>query len=259
MPPKKVYRARGLQLPLNVQQVCVILIHVVNMVVFYLAALSAFKEASLAYVVVYSVLNVSVVSCWFYTSMVDAAKDPTAMERCLCLRLYCFKRANLKKRYCAMTRKTVPGMDHYCKWMNTAIGERNYVGFFSVVSLSTVLFTIQIISGIGMLTFLNTTGEMVAGTELVLALLCIACGCPALMAYGTLLTFHLYLIKRQFGTYDFLIERAAKRREKKKGPAPANAKVAEVPLKNQSNAEEKPAADVEQGGEQNENASEDQS
>ena len=45
------------------------------------------------------------------------------------------------------------------------------------------------------------------------------------MAYGTLLSFHLYLIKQQFGTYDFLIERAAQRREKKKGIASTNDKV----------------------------------
>ena len=89
-----------------------------------------FLKFDLVHFLIYTTFCTVAIAAWFYTSLVDAALPPSGVEKLCCVPFYCFKKAQLKKRYCAVTRKSVPGMDHYCRWMNTAIGSRNYVGFF---------------------------------------------------------------------------------------------------------------------------------
>ena len=76
--PKKVYRARGLQWPFNASQLMVIFAHVSNAIVFYVAVPGIDSLPFTICVTTYSIMCVIVVSCWFYTSMVDAALDAEA-------------------------------------------------------------------------------------------------------------------------------------------------------------------------------------
>ncbi len=41
-------------------------------------------------------------------------------------------------RYDAATKKRVRGLDHFCKWLNTPVGFRNYPHFFTLVVLCNV-------------------------------------------------------------------------------------------------------------------------
>ena len=217
MPPKKVYRAYGLQCPLNAWQILVICFHVINAVIFYFGISLKFN---VVYFSIYTFFCTIAVGAWFYTSSVDAALAPSKCEKMLCLPLYCFKKAHLKKRYCAVTRKTVPGMDHYCRWMNTAIGSRNYVGFFSVIFTSTILFTFQGIFAIISFILINFTANESGGDNVVLLTVCCILlflgSIGGLSSHGVLCIFHCYLIRKQFGTYDYLIERSKQKREKMK-------------------------------------------
>ena len=217
MPPKKVYRARGLQCPLNTWQVLVICFHMINAILFYFVVSLKFD---IAYFSIYTFFCTIAVGAWFYTSLVDAAVPPSKCERLFCLSMYCFKSANLKKRYCAVTRKTVPGMDHYCRWMNTAIGSRNYVGFFTVISSSTMLFTFQGIFAVVYFINNNNNTEDISSTNVVLLNVCsillLLGSFGGLSSHGILFMFHCYLIKNQFGTYDFLIIRSKQKRVKMK-------------------------------------------
>jgi hypothetical protein len=195
--PKKLYRARGLQWPLNASQLMVIFAHVSNAIVFYVAVHGTDSLPFTICMTTYSIICAVVVSCWFYTSMVDAALDATRCEKNFCGPLYCFKNCDMKTRYCAMT-----------------IGARNYAGFFSVILWSVFLFSFQCFAGIGMLTFWRPA--TITTSDIAWRIICTVSPLPCIGAYGTLLSFHLYLIKRQFGTYDYLIERAAKRRNARK-------------------------------------------
>ncbi|OQR88726.1 hypothetical protein THRCLA_22807 [Thraustotheca clavata] len=44
-----------------------------------------------------------------------------------------------KTKYCAVCRKTVPGMDHHCTWLNTCVGRKNYAQFFTIAICGTIL------------------------------------------------------------------------------------------------------------------------
>ena len=206
----RVYRAYGLQRPLNAWQVLVVAFHVANAVVFYLAASLKFD---LVHFLIYTTFCTVAIAAWFYTSLVDAALPPSGVEKLCCVPFYCFKKAQLKKRYCAVTRKSVPGMDHYCRWMNTAIGSRNYVGFFTVISSSTILFIHQgVFSIVSFVTINFSEPGSLSSTNTVLLNVCSVIlflgALGGISSHGVLLLFHCYLIKKQFGTYDFLIERS---------------------------------------------------
>ena len=41
-------------------------------------------------------------------------------------------------RYDAATKKRIKGLDHFCKWLNTPVGFRNYPHFFTLVVLCNV-------------------------------------------------------------------------------------------------------------------------
>lgn len=43
--------------------------------------------------------------------------------------------------YCRYCRKSIPGFDHHCTWLNTCIGATNYFYFYSL-SVSGKLFII---------------------------------------------------------------------------------------------------------------------
>ena len=74
----KVYRAYGLQQPLNAWQVLVVAFHIANAVVSYLAASLKFD---LVHFLIYTTFCTIAVAAWFYTSLVDAALPPSAVEK----------------------------------------------------------------------------------------------------------------------------------------------------------------------------------
>ena len=85
MPPKKVYRAYGLQCPLNAWQILVICFHVINAVIFYFGISLKFN---VVYFSIYTFFCTIAVGAWFYTSSVDAALAPSKCEEMLCLPLH---------------------------------------------------------------------------------------------------------------------------------------------------------------------------
>jgi palmitoyltransferase len=80
-----------------------------------------FYDEKLAYVLVAnSVLVCIVLSCWLYIEITDPSK-PGGVP------CWCMRKTQARSRYSAADRKTVPGLDHHCTWLNTAIGTRNYL------------------------------------------------------------------------------------------------------------------------------------
>ena len=215
MPPKKVVRQRGLQCPFNSSQYISICLHLLTTAIFIaFVAVGAISDATtlLLSIIIFTSLTTFIVSAWIFTSYVDSSVAPSnGCERCFCGMLYCFKRAQLKTRYCAVSKKKVPGMDHYCVWMNTAIGARNYPGFFLVALLSTLLLWFQIIiSIVGLMSAKATT--MIITFSVVQLLCSIGVASP----YTTLLFFHLYLICKQTSTFDYLMNQAKLKAKKRK-------------------------------------------
>lgn len=207
-------RARGLECPFNTSQCISMFLHLSTAGFFYGTLESGLLREPMVPRVVYSILCGIVLCSWLYTSTVDSALEPGPLERCFCGTLYCFKRANLKTRYCAVSRKKVPGMDHYCVWMNTPVGSRNYTGFFLTVFFSTCLFWFQI--GVSIFSIFEHSSEWSRSAAIAVSVVQALYSGVVAGAYSTLLAFHIYLICSQTSTFDFLLNRAKRRAQQRK-------------------------------------------
>jgi palmitoyltransferase ZDHHC1/11 len=210
----KVVRRRGLQCPFNSSQYVSIFLHTLTTACFIAFNITeCLKSNQLISIIVFSLLTTVIISCWLFTSLVDSSLPASSTcERIFCGTLYCFKRANLKTRYCAVSKKKVPGMDHFCVWMNTAIGSRNYSSFFMVALLSTLLMWFQIV--LSVVALVNGASENT--TTLVVSIIQLLCSLCVALPYNTLLLFHVYLICNQTSTFDYLMLRAQHKAAKRK-------------------------------------------
>ena len=212
MKPTKVIRRRGLQCPFNSSQYMSIALHAITTTSYIIFAATGCLEGTLLLVslVLFTILTTFIVVAWLFTSMVDASQPPSHCgERLLCGSLYCFKRAQLKTRYCAVSKKKVPQMDHFCVWMNTTIGSRNYPSFFMVALFSTVLMWFQM--GLSIVALVNNSAKEIVVAALVSSLFQLLCALLVATPYTTLLMFHVHLILKQISTFDFLMLRAQKK------------------------------------------------
>ena len=100
-------------------------------------------------------------------------------------------------------------MDHFCVWMNTTIGSRNYPSFFMVALFSTVLMWFQI--GLSIVALVNNSAKEIVVATLVSSLFQLVCALLVATPYTTLLMFHVHLIIKQISTFDFLMLRAQKK------------------------------------------------
>ncbi len=119
-------------------------------------------------------------------------------------------------RYDAATKKRIKGLDHFCKWLNTPVGYRNYPHFFAMVVLCNVqmLYTLAI-----SITALAAWGASAYIWAWVLWI-AIACGCIVLNYFGfDLMFYHVYLMRRGISTYDDIFEKAQKRTKARKAAA----------------------------------------
>ena len=77
------------------------------------------------------------VSSYVYTQVVDPVNDNKA-----CCTLPLAGRNNKQeKRYCSVCKKSVPGLDHHCKWLGTCVGRRNYLSFYMLAGFG--FFTVS--------------------------------------------------------------------------------------------------------------------
>ncbi|KAF0696837.1 Aste57867_12438 [Aphanomyces stellatus] len=130
-----------------------------------------------------------------------------------------------KSRYCAVCRKTVPGMDHHCTWLNTCIGRKNYAQFFTIAVCGVVIFSIQAFVAVYCTSVWRDWAAprqvdfAVGSAAQACFILCALVSVPCLVMYTTLLAFHVYLFCLGYGTYDYFLKRRdalrAERRKKR--------------------------------------------
>lgn len=119
-------------------------------------------------------------------------------------------------RYCRLCKKSVPGLDHHCMWLNTCIGSCNYPAFFILAWAGTLQHACAVAFCVAVATSTAWGRQSPPLTDGEYAHLAIAAACGAIgvACFGALATFHTYLrCFRGIGTYEWLVERAAARRK----------------------------------------------
>ena len=125
---KKPCRTRGLERPFSADQSVSFVVYPGVTALYFGLALSLADTSSPSappaiprVLAANAVLAVCVVSFWAYCSWVDpAAKSGGVL--CPCMKTT----QQAADRYCRQCKKSVPGLDHHCTWLNTCIGSRNY-------------------------------------------------------------------------------------------------------------------------------------
>uniref|UniRef100_K3X2N4 Palmitoyltransferase n=1 Tax=Globisporangium ultimum (strain ATCC 200006 / CBS 805.95 / DAOM BR144) TaxID=431595 RepID=K3X2N4_GLOUD len=115
-----------------------------------------------------------------------------------------------KARYCAICRKTVPGLDHHCTWLQTCVGKANYAQFFTIACTGAIQFLSQVLYASFCLAWLDLPFEHAGFTSLFVQGLLIAClliSVPCTMMYFILLGFHVWLMWLGYGTYEWMLRR----------------------------------------------------
>eukprot|EP00635_Sarcinochrysidales_sp_CCMP3193_P003165 CAMPEP_0118910662 /NCGR_PEP_ID=MMETSP1166-20130328/12703_1 /TAXON_ID=1104430 /ORGANISM="Chrysoreinhardia sp, Strain CCMP3193" /LENGTH=280 /DNA_ID=CAMNT_0006850129 /DNA_START=1 /DNA_END=843 /DNA_ORIENTATION=+ len=105
-----------------------------------------------------------------------------------------------KGRYCREHKSTIVGLDHFCTWLNVAIGTSNYIPFYALAFLGTVQYVLHVAICVYVL-----AGPLAVLPRVLFALAGFA-GLLLLFAYAALLSFHTYLAFAGVGTYDWILK-----------------------------------------------------
>jgi len=142
---------------------------------------------------------------WIAAELIDPATEG-------CGGMPCFK--HTESRYDREMGKKIPGLDHHCKWLNTAIGRRNYGIFFGLISMLFVQYLLQFAVGVGILIVYAKDDLPVWGSVLVaIHELWGACNCWFTL---NLVLFHVELMYKGITSYDWMLAAAKAKRQKRK-------------------------------------------
>lgn len=162
------------------------------------------------------------VTCWAYCQLVDpCATDGTAARVATCWRR--FDRAHATARYCSVCRKTVPGLDHHCKWLNTCVGSNTYLPFYLLSLVGTLVFGLQALACLLLLLAAYSSSDEEASTSspttsqasddsdpsfsIVVTTWCALVASAGLCAtYASLWVYHTMLLHKGQTTYEHMLE-----------------------------------------------------
>ena len=154
---------------------------------------------------VHGVVFLVTLSLWIAAETIDPASEGS------CGGLPCYK--HTESRYDREMGKKIPGLDHHCKWLGTAIGSRNYGIFFCLICSLFVQYMLQFTVGI---VFLIIYGEDLPWWGIMLTvcheLWCLCC----LYFDANLVVFHIQLMQQGKTSYEWLLEQARKKTAKRR-------------------------------------------
>eukprot|EP00947_MAST-08B_sp_MAST-8B-sp1_P002505 g2505.t1 len=203
-PKKRQRRANGWKAPYNIYQKVTWVYHTVLTAFFYTTVgLYVRGWPLIVALAVYSAFLVLALVSWVFVSVIDAGNKPGPMEERFIDTFHCMnQRSKAVKRYCALCKKEVLGLDHHCPWLNTCVGRRNYIHFFNLSLCQMVDLILQLT--VAFLTLTQTSvwapGQGGAGFVAV-QIVQLAVAFPLTCAYTALTLFHIYLMFLQQGTY----------------------------------------------------------
>jgi len=239
-------RIRGFQGPYSPEQKTTWVAQPIATACFYTFAFLFLDGDRLTWVVAsYSACFAVLLGTWYACE----SMDPSTEGGLHCLPM---RESQKKARYCAACRKSVPGMDHHCAWLNTCIGKRTYVHFYflsmsgaAAATIESAVFVLLLTSWIDEAAaeekFGSVTGyKAVLGTFTALVMI-------LAFAFVSLWLFHTYLLTQGIGTYGWLV-RKRERAQAAKTRARVQAAEKEKAKKKQRDNEEKERKENKQSG-----------
>ncbi|KAG9412040.1 Lipoyl ligase [Aphanomyces cochlioides] len=205
----RVTRVNGFQRPFSRDQLTSLVLQPVLISAFLALTISYLHELWALWILIpYAVLIIITGTCWVLCEWRNPA-SPQATST------WCLRVPSKPTRYCSVCNKNSPGLDHHCTWLNTCIGGSNYEPFFILISTGTIMAAYQAMIGIVMATLwhkdMTSSWHPEANIPGSLAALWLHNIVSMLLAlaYGSLTSFHIYLLYLGMGTYDFILKYGA--------------------------------------------------
>lgn len=143
--------------------------------------------------------------------------------------VFCRRYVQAGCKHCSVCDKCVPGFDHHCRWLNSCVGSKNYKLFVAFMGLAwtgmmwviaTSLYTIvEALRDID--AFKRKMQEQAYHSDpkgfpvvLVFNIVCLALAAAGACALGKLITFHIYLQCTHQSTYEHIIKKRQRKKER---------------------------------------------
>jgi hypothetical protein len=172
------------------------------------------NNESKTFVIVISILWTLLVSIGIILWLACQLLDPSITKDNV--RLCCIPTRAHEVRYCALCKKSVPGLDHHCPWLGTCVGTRTYLSFFLLVLDSAMVYMLQIIV---FALLMSSSNIRLIFNEVLVYVVCaigIAMSFPIAGFHTLLFLFHVHLQMEKMTTYDWFLARDKRKREAKK-------------------------------------------
>jgi len=212
-------RTRGCQRPFSPEQLAAttlqLAITAASYALFGVYAAAPWLAIPLA---IYSVAVAGVLLCWGYC----VTADPALPGGIPCKRM---AKTQAQTRYCRLCAKSIPGLDHHCSWLNTCVGTRTYVFFVGLAAFGLLQHLLEVVLAICTAAAWRLQSAPLAGPVVFSVIVALA-GVAGSAAFGSLFFFHLFLLRRGTGTFDWMVEaslRAAHAEEEAAARAQADA------------------------------------
>ena len=198
-------RIRGLQYPFSAEQIIAgtgeIIFTTLAYIIFSLYARDEYKIMT---IIVYSIPVILVLIMYIYCSYID----PSLPGGIPCI---CMKTTQNTTRYCRICKKSIPGLDHHCTWLNTCIGKHNYWAFYILATGGIIQYLLHVIFCILTVTVWYEEDKRTVGMIIFTSIVALM-GCSGILSFGSLWLFHTHLLWEGIGTYDWLLRRAERTR-----------------------------------------------
>jgi palmitoyltransferase ZDHHC1/11 len=139
-------RVNGLQYPPSRDQIKTLIIYPATVFSSFLitrVTLSDDIRLMVLLMTLNGALSVLIILAWISVSYID----PELKEGSSGIPVVCYSSPDKSARFCGACRKTVPGLDHHCTWLNTCIGRRNYVPFICLVFIGAAQSALNAVIG----------------------------------------------------------------------------------------------------------------
>lgn len=152
-------------------------------------------------------------------------RAPEGTEPCV----FCRRFVQLGCKHCSVCDKCVPGFDHHCRWLNSCVGEKNYMLFATFMGAAWLgmawvaafsLYTIQLmlrdITSFKrhMRTHAYHSPNRAFPALVVFNFVCLIIAVAGICALGKLICFHIYLHWTHQSTYEHIVKKREKKRAK---------------------------------------------